>query len=123
MQRTIKEMFKRKERVEEADVVKNKVCRRNEVEAEQVETQGEEEEEEAETLPEEVTAGPPPPEASTGDSASSSTLYPSVWKKEQYKEFGHKNEWLYAHNGKLGCTFFRKNIKNEEMEVGAAQLG
>lgn len=41
-------------------------------------------------------------EASAASPAT--TAYPSVWKNEQYEEFRRKNEWLYAHNGKLGCT-------------------
>ena len=44
-----------------------------------------------------------PSEASTGDDARP-TVYPSIWKEEQYEQSRCKNEWLYAHNGKLGCT-------------------
>ncbi|KAJ4930984.1 hypothetical protein JOQ06_025285 [Pogonophryne albipinna] len=77
MQTTILQMFKRKERDEE--------------------TQNREEEE---TQPEEVAAGPS--EATTGD--ASPTAYPSIWKEEQYEQFQQKNEWMYAHNGRLGCT-------------------
>ncbi|KAJ4924371.1 hypothetical protein JOQ06_000611 [Pogonophryne albipinna] len=56
--------------------------------------------EEEETQPEEVAAGPS--EATTGD--ASPTAYPSIWKEEQYEQFQQKNEWMYAHNGRLGCT-------------------
>ncbi|KAJ4930766.1 hypothetical protein JOQ06_025074 [Pogonophryne albipinna] len=56
--------------------------------------------EEEETQPEEVAAGPS--EATTGD--ASPTAYPSIWKGEQYEQFKQKNEWMYAHNGRLGCS-------------------
>ncbi|KAI4815962.1 hypothetical protein KUCAC02_006085, partial [Chaenocephalus aceratus] len=56
--------------------------------------------EEEETQPEEVAAGPS--EATTGD--ASPTAYPSIWKEEQYEQFKQKHEWMYAHNGRLGCT-------------------
>ena len=35
---------------------------------------------------------------------SCSTVYPLIWIEQQYKEFKQKNSWLYASNGKIGCT-------------------
>ncbi|KAF3840297.1 hypothetical protein F7725_019014, partial [Dissostichus mawsoni] len=94
MQTTILQMFKRKERDEETQNVLK--IRKTTPTDDTVEAQREEEE----TQPEEVAAGPS--EATTGD--ASPTAYPSIWKEEQYEQFKQKNEWMYAHNGRLGCT-------------------
>lgn len=44
-----------------------------------------------------------PSQASTNNDARL-TAYPSLYKEEQYEQFRCKNERLYAHNEKLGCT-------------------
>ncbi|KAJ8252839.1 hypothetical protein GJAV_G00206160 [Gymnothorax javanicus] len=46
-----------------------------------------------------------------GTSGDARPAYPSIWKAEQHEEFTRKNEWLYAHDGKLGCTSCR-DVKN-----------
>lgn len=46
-----------------------------------------------------------------GASGNARPVYPSIWKGEQYEEFRRKNVWLYAHDGKLGCTSCR-DVKN-----------
>ena len=33
-----------------------------------------------------------------------STVYPLIWTEQQYEEFKQKNSWMYASDGKVGCT-------------------
>ena len=33
-----------------------------------------------------------------------STAFPLIWSEQQYKEFKQKNSWMYASDGKVGCT-------------------
>ena len=33
-----------------------------------------------------------------------STVYPLIWSEQQYEEFEQKNSWMYASDGKVGCT-------------------
>ena len=33
-----------------------------------------------------------------------STVYPLIWTEQQYEEFRQKNCWMYASDGKVGCT-------------------
>ena len=37
--------------------------------------------------------------------------YPSIWKAEQYREVRRKHDWLFAHDGMLGCSSCR-DVKN-----------
>ena len=32
------------------------------------------------------------------------TVYPLIWSEQQYEEFEQKNSWMYASDGKIGCT-------------------
>ena len=33
-----------------------------------------------------------------------STVYPLIWTEQQYEKFKQKNSWMYASDGKVGCT-------------------
>ena len=37
-----------------------------------------------------------------------SFIYPLIWNEQQYEEFKRKNSWMYAINGKIGCTACRE---------------
>ena len=39
---------------------------------------------------------------------ASSIIYPLIWNEQQYEEFKRKNSWMYAINGKIGCTSCRE---------------
>jgi len=39
---------------------------------------------------------------------ASSITYPLIWNEQQYEEFERKNIWMYAINGKIGCTSCRE---------------
>jgi len=38
----------------------------------------------------------------------SSIIYPLIWNEQQYEEFKRKISWMYAINGKIGCTSCRE---------------
>ena len=37
-----------------------------------------------------------------------SIIYALKWNEQQYEEFKRKNSWMYAINGKIGCTSCRE---------------
>jgi len=39
---------------------------------------------------------------------ASSIIYPLIWNEQQYEKFTRKNSWMYAINGKIGCTSCRE---------------
>ena len=46
---------------------------------------------------------------------ASSIIYPLIWNEQQYEEL-RKNSWMYAINGKIGCTSCRE-VNNLRMRA------
>lgn len=101
MQKTITELFKRKDRADENAIQEKvrKTCMT---------------EDSVHAVPSEVAVAQSENANVAGaglsagdDRPSASAAYPPVWSKEQFEQFKIKNEWLYAQNGMLGCTSCR----------------
>jgi hypothetical protein len=54
-------------------------------------------------------------ESSNSISAVNQSVWPSCWTVEQKSEFRDKNDWLFFHDGKLGCSVC-KNVRYLRVE-------
>ena len=50
-----------------------------------------------------------------------SIIYPLIWNEQQYEEIKRKNSWMYAINGKIGCTSCRE-VNNLGMRASRAVI-